>query len=198
MKVMSLKGVDRTDLGKSANKKIRQDGQVPCVVYGNGTENTNFSLYKADLRDLIYTPEVFLVQLSLNSGAKLAKLHDIQYHPVNEEILHVDFYEVDPKRPVSMHIPVKLAGTSPGVLSGGKLQLKIKKLLVKGLIQDFPEFIEVNINELEMSKSVRVKDVSVPNLELLDTGANSIVSCIITRAARAAMGASKEEGKKGK
>lgn len=195
MKVMSLKGVERADLGKSANKKIRQEGKVPCVVYGSGSENTNFSLYKADLKNLIYTPETYLVQLDLNNGKKLAKLHEIQFHPVNEEPLHIDFYEINPEVPVSINIPVKLKGNSPGVMGGGKLQLKIKKLKVKGLVKDFPEYIDVDINSLELGKSVRVRDINVPNLELLDTGANSIVSCIITRAARAAMGAAAKEGK---
>ena len=185
MKVIALKGEERAGLGKSATKKVRNEGKVPCVIYGKG-DNTHFTVFQADFQNLVYTPNTYLVQVSVGDKTKLAKVQEIQYHPVSEDIIHADFYEVDDKTPVSIPVPVKIVGTAPGVLAGGKLQLKIKKLSVSGLITDLPEFIEVNIDELEIGKSVKVGDISVNKLNLLDSDNNSIVSCIVTRAAKSA------------
>ena len=185
MKVIALKGDAREGLGKSATKKVRSEGKVPCVIYGKG-ENHHFSVYQADFKNLIYTPNTYLVQVSVGDVVKLAKVQELQYHPVSEDILHADFYEVDATTPVSIKMPVKIVGNSPGVIAGGKLQLKIKKLNVSGLIGNLPEFIEVDISELEIGKSVKVGEISSDNLTLLDSANNSIVSCIVTRAAKSA------------
>jgi large subunit ribosomal protein L25 len=185
MKVIALKGDVRDGLGKSATKKVRKEGKVPCVIYGKN-ENVNFSVYQADFKHLVYTPNTFLVQVSVGKNVKLAKVQEMQFHPVSEDIIHADFYEVDDKSPLSISVPVKIVGNSPGVIAGGKLQLKIKKLNVSGLIADLPEFIEVDINDLEIGKSVKVKDIQVDKLQLLDSENNSIVSCVVTRAARSA------------
>lgn len=185
MKVIALKGDVRDGLGKSATKKVRKEGKVPCVIYGKN-ENLNFSVYQADFKHLVYTPNTFLVQVSVGGNVKLAKVQELQFHPVSEDIIHADFYEVDDKSPLSISVPVKIVGNSPGVIAGGKLQLKIKKLNVSGLIADLPEFIEVDINDLEIGKSVKVKDIQVDKLQLLDSENNSIVSCVVTRAARSA------------
>lgn len=193
MKVIALKGAVRDRVGKSANKQLRSQGQVPCVIYGKG-ENTHFAVYQADFKNLVYTPNTYLVQLNIDGATKLAKIQELQFHPTSEDILHADFYEVDGESPVSIAVPVKVVGNSPGVRAGGKLQLKIKKLNVSGLIGDLPEFIEVNIDALEIGKSVKVGEISVDNLTLLDSENNSIVSCIVTRAAKSAAGASATEG----
>ena len=192
MKVIALKGDVRDGLGKSATKKVRKEGKVPCVIYGKN-ENLNFSVYQADFKHLVYTPNTFLVQVSVGGNVKLAKVQELQFHPVSEDIIHADFYEVDDKSPLSISVPVKIVGNSPGVIAGGKLQLKIKKLSVSGLIADLPEFIEVNIDELEIGKSVKVKDIQVDKLQLLDSENNSIVSCVVTRAARSAADGETEE-----
>ncbi len=192
MKVIALKGEERAGLGKSATKKVRNEGKVPCVIYGKG-DNTHFTVFQADFQNLVYTPNTYLVQVSVGDKTKFAKVQEIQYHPVSEDIIHADFYEVDDKTPVSIPVPVKIVGTAPGVLAGGKLQLKIKKLSVSGLITDLPEFIEVNIDELEIGKSVKVGDISVNKLNLLDSDNNSIVSCIVTRAAKSAAGDEDED-----
>ena len=192
MKVIALKGDVRDGLGKSATKKVRKEGKVPCVIYGKN-ENLNFSVYQADFKHLVYTPNTFLVQVSVGGNVKLAKVQELQFHPVSEDIIHADFYEVDDKSPLSISVPVKIVGNSPGVIAGGKLQLKIKKLSVSGLIADLPEFIEVSIDELEIGKSVKVKDIQVDKLQLLDSENNSIVSCVVTRAARSAADGETEE-----
>lgn len=185
MKVIALKGEERDGLGKSSTKKVRNAGKVPCVIYGKG-ENKHFTVYQADFKNLVFTPNTYLVQVSIADEVKLAKVQEIQFHPVSEDIIHADFYEVTAESPISIPVPVKIIGNSPGVMAGGKLQLKIKKLNVAGLITDLPEYIEVDINSLEIGKSVKVGDINVDNLELLDSANNSIVSCIVTRAAKSA------------
>ncbi len=188
MKVIALKGALRSGLGKSANKQIRKEGKVPCVVYGKG-ENIHFSVYQADFKNLVYTPNTYLVQLNIDGAVKLAKVQELQYHPTSEDIVHADFYEVSADSPISIPVPVKVVGNSPGVRAGGKLQLKIKKLNVLALIADLPEYIEVNIDNLQIGKSVKVGEISLDKLQLLDSENNSIVSCIVTRAAKSAAGA---------
>ncbi|MFY0644470.1 MAG: 50S ribosomal protein L25 [Bacteroidia bacterium] len=195
MKVIALKGEERSATGKSLSKKLRKEGKVPCVVYGTN-ENRHFSVYQADFKNLVYTPNTYLVQIKLGEDAKLAKIQELQFHPVSEEIMHADFYEVDTNKPVKIAVPVNIVGNAPGVRAGGHLELKIKKLSVEGMIQDLPESIDVNIDDLELGKSIKVKDISANNLTLLDSDANSIVSCNITRAAKSA-GLDDEEGEEG-
>lgn len=185
MKSIALKGDHREDLGKSANKKLRNSGQVPCVLYG-GDELVHFSSFEADFKDLVYTPNSYLVRLNVNGKMHVAILQDVQYHPVSEQILHADFLEVRKDKPITIKVPVRLVGTSPGVREGGKLHLKINKLLVRGLAENLPDFIEVNIDKLMLGKNIRVKQINVSGIELLDTPENSIVSCKITRASRSA------------
>lgn len=187
MKVIALKGDVRNRTGKKLTKQLRKEGKVPCVVYG-ADENQHFSVYHADFKNLVYTPSTYLVRLDLGDSSKLAKVQELQFHPVSEDILHADFYEIDVNEPIKIKVPVKLTGISPGVREGGQLQLKIKKLLVSGLVSDLPEFIEVGIDDLEIGKSVKVKDISAEKLDLLDADNNSIVSCVVTRAAKSAMG----------
>ena len=146
---------------------------------------------------MVYTPNTYLVQLNLEEGKKLAKLQDIQFHPVNEAIIHADFMEVSPDVTLTIGIPVHLSGTAPGVRAGGKLTLKIKKLNVRGMIKDIPDAIDVNIDKLEIGQNIRVGDIKVKGLELLDTQANSVVSVTVTRASiSAATDEAKEVAKK--
>jgi large subunit ribosomal protein L25 len=196
MKVIALKGDVREGLGKSGTKQLRNEGKVPCVVYGNG-ENKHFSVYQADFKNLVYTPNTYLVKIEVGKDVKLAKIQEIQFHPVSEDIIHADFYEIDTTKPLSIHVPVNIIGNAAGVRAGGKLQLKIKKLLVSGLIADLPESIDVNIEDLEIGKSIKVKDINVDKLDLLDSESNSIVSCVVTRAAQSAADEEGEEGEEG-
>lgn len=181
MKTIVLKGELRSELGKKATNALRNEGKVPCVVYGNNV-NENFSIYEHDFKNLVYTPNTYLVYLNLGNEKHLAKLQDIQFHPVNEAIVHADFMIISPEKPVTLTIPVSLTGNAPGVRAGGKITVKIKKLLVKGLIKDMPDSISVSIDGLEIGQNIRVGDISVDGIELLDTKANSVVSCSVTRA----------------
>ncbi|MCB0734524.1 MAG: 50S ribosomal protein L25 [Bacteroidetes bacterium] len=192
MKTIALKGEVRTELGKAATKQVRAKGMTPCVLYGTG-ENVHFSVYEADFKNLVYTPNTYLVRLDTGKNQIIAKLQDLQFHPVSESIIHADFLAVDLEKPLEIALPIKVVGNSPGVRAGGKLRIKIKKLRVSGLVQDMPEYIEVDISKLAIGKSVRVRDLNVPNITLLDTPENSVVSVVVTRAARSAASGEDEE-----
>lgn len=197
MKVIALRGENRIDMGKAANKALRRQGKVPCVSYGGGSEPTHFAVYEGDFKDLVYTPNTYLVMLNLDGQQKLCKLQDLQFHPVSESIIHADFYEIDIDETVSVAVPINIVGVAPGVLGGGKLQVKMQKLMVRGLVQNLPDSIDVNIDSLEIGKGVRVSSINVEGVTLLDTPENTIVSCVVTRAARSAQTAGGEEGEEG-
>lgn len=181
MKTIVLKGDAREGTGKKASKALRSEGKVPCVVYGK-SGNKHFGVYEYDFKNLVYTPNTYLVQLNLPDGKYLAKLQDIDFHPVSEAIIHADFLEVSPDEPLTIRIPVRVVGNAPGVRAGGKIIIKIKKLLVKGMIQDIPDEFEINVDKLEIAQNIRVADLKFSGIEFLDTKANSIISCSATRA----------------
>lgn len=188
MKTISISGSVRQNVGKRDAKELRYQGQVPCVLYG-GKEQVHFSVFEADLKNLVYTPEVYFVELNIDGKKFKATMQDIQFHPLTDLINHIDFMEVFEEKPVTMMLPVKFSGTSPGVKMGGKLVHKIKKLKVKALPKDMLDNITISIEGLELGKMIRVGDVSVPNLTILDAKANSIVSVETSRALREAAAA---------
>lgn len=197
MKTIAIKGEKRDNLGKAASKALRKEGKVPCVIYG-GDENIHFSVYEADFQNLVYTPNSYLVRLDVDGDRHMAILQDMQFHPVSEAIRHADFLEIFADKPITTKVPINIVGNSPGVIAGGKLQVKIQKLAVRGMYQDLPDSIDVDINDLELGKSVRVREVNVENLEKLDTPENSVISCVVTRAAKSAAGEEElEEGVEG-
>ncbi|MDP1728277.1 MAG: 50S ribosomal protein L25/general stress protein Ctc [Bacteroidota bacterium] len=185
MKSVALFGYKRPETGKVSSKSLRNEGKVPCVLYG-GTEHVHFSVYSPDFKILVYTPNTYKVQLDIDGKIYNAILQDVQFHPVNDTILHADFLEVDDSKPVEIGIPVKLIGNSIGVRQGGKLVVKSKKLRVRALPSELPDFIEVNIDNLEIGKSIKVADITGSGLNLLDSPNNPVVSVITTRAAQEA------------
>ncbi len=188
MKTFELSGKIRTDLGKKAAKAIRTEDAVPCVLYG-GEANINFTATNSDLRKLIYTPDVHLVELSVDGKACKAIVKDIQFHPVNDRIMHIDFLEVNDKKPVAVEIPVKLSGLAEGVKAGGKLSLEMRKLKVKGIYSQIPENIVIDVTPLGLGKSIQVGQVSVENLEILNAKNAVVAQVKLTRAARGAAAA---------
>lgn len=182
MKSVAMFGYLRDGVGKSATKAIRNEGKVPCVLYG-GSEHIHFSMYAADFKPLVYTPNTYKVKLDLNGKIYRAILKDIQFHPVNDSIVHADFMEIDETKPVQMMIPVKLVGNSVGVRAGGKLIPNAKKLHVRAMPSDLPDFIEVNIDNLEIGKAIKVGEISVDKITFLDSPNNPVVSVKTTRAA---------------
>lgn len=193
MKTIALKGDLRNDLGSRNTKQLRAKGLVPCVVYGNG-DNVHFSVYESDFKNLVYTPNSYLVRLDIDGNQKMAKLQDMQFHPVSEAITHADFLEITVDSPIKVRVPIHITGNSPGVREGGKLNVKIRKLLVEGMIQDLPDSIEVNVDSLELGKNIRVRDIDAGNLKMLDTPENSVVSVNVTRASKSAMDGELEAG----
>ncbi len=187
MKTYELKGEVREDFGKKAARSYRSEGLIPCVIYGGSNEkNINFVVKNSDVRNLIYTPEVYLVNLLLDEKPVMAILKEIQFHPVKDNILHIDFLHVFPSVPVVIELPVRLEGLAAGVKSGGKLSLDLRKLKVKALAEKLPQELVVNVENLELGKSIQVGDLNFEGLELL-TPKNAVVCRVqLTRAARGA------------
>jgi large subunit ribosomal protein L25 len=195
MKTIAMFGNARTTVGKVSTKTLRAEGKVPCVLYG-GKENIQFSMYEPDFKMLVYTPNTYKVKLDIDGKTYYAFLKDIQFHPVNDTILHVDFLEISDNKPVEVSVPVRLVGNSIGVRQGGKLLVKAKKLRVRALPNQLPDAIELNIETLEIGKSMKVADVQAGGLQLLDSPNNPIVTIKTTRAAQEA--AKGDEGGKKK
>jgi len=185
MKTIRLIGESREDLGTAAARADRERGFVPCVIYGNDM-HLHFSVHQQDFTNLVYTPNTYLVQIEVNGSSHKAIVKDIQFHPVNDSIQHVDFFSIDDKKPVTLHLPIKLEGNSPGVREGGKLMLKIKKVKVKGYLKDMPDFVTVNIDKVELGKSIKVSELKADGIEFLDSPVNAVLSVVATRATRQA------------
>jgi large subunit ribosomal protein L25 len=175
MKTVSMSGSLRESVGKKDAKKSRREGKVPCVLYG-GKEQIQFVMEEKLFIKILFTAEVYL--LKINIGEK-------EYHPVTDKVLHADFLEILPGKKVTIAIPVKVEGVAPGVLNGGKLNTKLRKIKIKGLIEDLPDFVTVNINELNIGDSIKVKDVINDKLEFLDMPGSVIVSVKTARGATA-------------
>jgi large subunit ribosomal protein L25 len=196
MKSIAMFGYLRDGVGKSSTKTLRNEGKVPCVLYGGGKESVNFSMYSADFKQLVYTPNTYKVKLDIDGKIYRAVLKDIQFHPVNDSILHADFQEIDETKEIEIGIPIKLVGNSVGVRAGGKLVVKSNKLRVRALSANLPDFIEINIDNLDIGKSIKVGEINVPNMKLMDAPNNSVVSVKTTRAAQEAEKAAAAEAKK--
>ncbi len=180
MKTFEIKGQKRAEITKQEVKALRLNEMVPCVLYG-GEEQVHFSVPAFDFRGLVYTPEVHLVKISVDGKEYLSTLQDIQFHPVTDAINHIDFLLVQPDKPITMNIPVKMTGVSEGVRQGGKLVAKVRRLRVKGMPNDMPDFISVDITNMKIGNSVRVRDINAPGITFLDSPANVIVSVNMTR-----------------
>ena len=153
MKSITIKGSKRESVGKVATKALRNAGMVPCVIYG-GDKPVHFSAEEKAFKKLVYTPDVFTASLEVDGQKTTAILQDIQFHPVSDRILHVDFYQLFDDKEVTMNIPVKLSGTSPGVLNGGSLRFTNRKLKVKALPANLPDFIAADISGLKIGSKV--------------------------------------------
>ncbi len=188
MKTFELKGEVRTDLGKKSSKAARVGESVPCVLYG-GAENVHFTSAASDLRKLIYSPDVFVVELEVAGKKCNAIMKALQFHPVTDKVLHIDFLQVTETKPVVVEIPVKLEGLAEGVKAGGKLALEMRKLRVKGLYTNIPERIVIDVTSLGLGKSIQVGSVSVENLEILNAKNAVVAQVKLTRAARGAAAA---------
>ena len=210
MKTFQLSAEPRTDLGKKATKAVRNEDFIPVVMNGGevvelpytgklgegevlvetkegkGIIVTNLKVSKESVRKLIYTPEIYAIELDVKGTKKMAVLKDIQFHPVKEEILHIDLLEVNEKKPVVIEVPVKLEGHAEGVKAGGKLNLSMKKLKVKAVYTNIPERLVINVDSLGLGKTIQIGDLHFEGLELMNAK-NAVVCAVqLTRAARGA------------
>ena len=194
MKSITIKGSERESVGKAATRTARNAGMVPCVLYG-GDQPVHFTAEEIAFKNLVYTPNVHTVVIELPSGTHSAILQDIQFHPVSDKILHIDFYQLKDDKEITMEVPVKVTGTSPGVLAGGVLRLNLRKLKVRALPANLPDYVEANISELEMGNKLYVTKLAVDNFKLLNPD-NTVVAQV--RISRAAMKAAQEAAKAAK
>lgn len=180
MKTIEIKGTFRTELGKKSSKQIRKTGNVPCVIYGK-EKNIHFHAHENSFKNLVYTPEAHMVKLSIEDKEYKAVLKDMQFHPVNDKILHADFIEIFDNKPVVIGIPIKVTGDSVGVLAGGRLSIKRRTLKVKGLANDLPEFLPIDITDLKIHEGLKVGDLSYEKIELLDPRKSMVLTIATSR-----------------
>lgn len=193
MKSIEVKGTARTIAERSSEqakalKTIRKNNGVPCVMYG-GKEIVHFTVTNDELRNLVYTPHIYVVDLIIDGKKYNAIMKDIQFHPVKDNILHVDFYEIDEAKPIVMEVPIQLEGLAEGVKAGGKLALQMRKLKVKALYNEIPERLTINVSHLGLGKTIKVGELHYEGLELLNAKEAVVCAVKLTRAARGAAAA---------
>ena len=185
MKTFELSGEVRENLGKKATKAVRVSENIPCVLYG-GKDNVHFTVSASAVRKLIYTPEVYVVELTIGKNKTKAIMKELQFHAVTDKVQHIDFLEIDEKKPVVVELPVKLTGLAEGVKAGGKLSLEMRKLKVKGIYTNIPESMTVDVTNVGLGKSIQVGKLALKDLEILNSKMSVVAQVKLTRAARGA------------
>ncbi|MFZ2287165.1 MAG: 50S ribosomal protein L25/general stress protein Ctc [Bacteroidales bacterium] len=180
MKTIEIKAVSRDQFGKKSSNSLRAEGNVPCVMYRE-KENLHFYAPESAFRGLVYTPDVFLVNLIVDGKSFNAVMKDIQFHPVSDRLLHIDFMQVSDDKPVIMEIPLRITGESTGVKAGGKLRVRRRTLKVKGLVKDLPEHLSIDITDIGIGQSVKIGDLTYDKLEIIDNKRAMIVSVDVSR-----------------
>lgn len=180
MRSISITGQKREGSGKAANNQLRNSGFVPCNLYGkNG--NINFNIWSTDFKELVYTPETFRVQLDIDGEQYSAIMKEVQFHPLSDAITHVDFHEIDENKPVKVELPIRFSGNAAGVREGGKFVKKLRSVKVKGLVNNLPDAVEVDISGMGLGKSIKVRDIQVEGYEIMNAGANPIATVEVPR-----------------
>ncbi|NNL01907.1 MAG: 50S ribosomal protein L25/general stress protein Ctc [Eudoraea sp.] len=183
MKSITIKGSERESVGKKATKALRNAGKVPCVVYG-GEKPLHFSADEIAFKNLVYTPNAHTVKVDLDKGEKVkAVMQDIQFHPVTDRILHIDFYQLFDDKEVTMDIPVRLQGNSPGVRNGGRLLFRNRKLTITALPDNLPDFFDVDINSLKIGDNILVESLLSDDFTILQPDSTVVVQVKTARAA---------------
>ena len=186
MKTLEIIVKRRNELGKKSTRKLRAEGNVPCVMYG-GEETIHFYAHDNSFKDLIYTHHVHMINFSIDGKPHKAILQEIQFHPVTDKILHIDFIEVFDNKTAIVEIPIALSGNSVGIKNGGKLRQRRRLLKVKGLISDMPDVLDVDITDLNIGESFKVRDIQFDNLEMLDPPQAMVVGVVSSRIAAKGM-----------
>ena len=197
MKTIQIKGTARTTSGKKAAKAMRKEGLIPCNLYGEKKDEKGLPVAQSftatfdELRKLIYTPNIYTVELDIDGAQHLAVLKEAQFHAVSDNLLHVDFYEITDQKPIVMEVPIKLNGLAEGVKAGGKLAASVRKLKVKAAHTAIPEVLNIDVTTLGLGKTIKVADLSFEGLELVTSPSVVVCQVKVTRNAKAA---AEEEG----
>ena len=198
MKEINLTGQKRTALGKKASKELRKEGLVPCNLYGEATQDGKpvamaFAVPMSELRKVVYTPHIYMINLIIDGESHTAIMKELQFHPVTDALLHIDFLEVNENKPVTIGIPVKLVGLAQGVRDGGRMTLSIRKIDVTAPYTVIPEHLDIDVTALKIGKSIKVGDLHFEGLELATSKDVIVCSVKMTRAAMSAASASATE-----
>lgn len=199
MKSIDVKGTARTATGKKATREVRKSGLIPCNLYGEKRgENglpvaTNFTVTTAEVRNLVYSPDIYSVNLNIDGQEHIAVMKELQFHPVTDQLLHIDFYEITPEKPIVMEVPIKLNGLAEGVKAGGKLAASVRKLKVRAPYTQIPEKLNIDVTSLGLGKTIKVGELNFEGLELVTSP--SVVVCQV-KMTRSAMSAMASAGKK--
>ena len=183
MKTVSLSGSLRENVGKKDTKALRKAGLVPCVMYGVGEEQVHFATSEKNFNKILFTPEAYIIDFDVNGKVYKTILQDVQYHPVSDKVLHADFLIVKEDKPITVTLPIALQGSAAGVMRGGKPKMGIKKVKVCGLIKDLPDYVNVNISNVNINESVKVKDLSIENVTPVTPGYTVIFAVNMARGA---------------
>ncbi len=186
MKHLELEGKKRITGRKADVKSVRREDRVPCVIYGAGVENTSFSVDEKQLKNLTHTPYSHIVDLDIEGSKCLAVLKDIQYHPVSDRAIHVDFLAIDPAKPVTIDVPIKITGNSIGVRQGGKLNVPTRKLKVSGLIDNLPDELPIDITDLGLGKQINAGDLKFDGFQIVSPKGTLVCAVRATRNSAAA------------
>ena len=189
---INVSGQKRNAIGKKAAKEVRKEGLVPCNIYGiekdadNRPVATSFTIPFSELRKVVYTPNVYVVNINIDGTEKKAVIKELQFHPVSDALLHVDFLEINEEKPVTVGIPVKLVGHAAGVRNGGRLSLSIRQIKVTAPYKRIPEILEIDVTALEIGKSIKVGELNFEGLEFATPKEVVVCSVQMTRQERAA------------
>ena len=181
MKTIKIEGIKRTALGKKDTKKLRDNKLIPCVIYGGDEKPVHISIKAADFRKVIYTPNVYLIDLEVEGEKIEATVQDVQFYPIDDTILHVDFLRINEDKPIKIELPIKLEGYAVGLKAGGKVNQNLRKVKTKGLAKNMPDHLTLNIEKLEIGQSIKIEDLDFENLEFLNPKAVPVVSIVVTR-----------------
>jgi large subunit ribosomal protein L25 len=192
MRLLEIKGTIRKDTGKKYTKKLREEGYVPCVLYG-GEKNIHFAASGTSFKDLVYTHHVHIINLDMEGNRVKAILRDIQFHPVTDKIQHIDFVEVFEDVPTIVNIPIELTGSSIGLKNGGKVRQRRRSLKVKGLIKDMPDTLEIDMTDIDIGDYIKIADLAYDNLEILAPSRVMVVGVVSSRVAAKSLIEAEEE-----
>jgi large subunit ribosomal protein L25 len=182
MKSVSIKGVARVNLGKKFAKQLRKEDNVPCVIYGGTSDPMHFYAHSNEFRKIVYTADVYIINIHIGDTIVKSIMSDIQFHPVSDKLVHIDFLKISDDQNVRINLPIRIIGNALGVQNGGRMALNMRSLIIEALIDNLPEMIEVDISDLRIGQSIRVSDLKIDGANILSKGNDVIVGIKTSRA----------------